>query len=92
MAIISPVITYIRAVFQPNKPSSRITATSLIMGAAIRNEKVTPNGTPDSTNPRNNGMAEHEQKGVTIPSMEASTFPAKVDLPSSIFRVRSAEK
>ena len=62
MAIRSPVSTYIRAVFQPNKPNSKITATSLIIGAAIRNEKVTPNGTPDSTNPRNNGMAEHEQK------------------------------
>jgi hypothetical protein len=62
------------------------------MGAAIRNENVTPSGIPDSTNPRNRGMAEHEQNGVTIPSMDAITFPVKSDLPSSAFRVLSGVK
>jgi hypothetical protein len=61
------------------------------MGAAIRNEKVTPKGTPDSTNPKNKGIAEQEQKGVTMPSIEAKMFPVKVDFPSNIFLVFSAE-
>jgi len=62
------------------------------MGAAIRKEKVTPNGMPDSTKPRNSGIAEHEQNGVTMPSRDAITFPVKRDLPSSAFRVLSAVK
>ncbi len=45
------------------------------MGAAIRNENVTPSGTPASTNPTNIGTAEHEQKGVGTPSRAASRFP-----------------
>lgn len=69
-----------------------MTATSLIIGAAIRNEKVTPTGIPASTKPKNKGMAEHEQYGVTIPSKLAITFPANNDLPSSALRVFSAEK
>jgi hypothetical protein len=73
-------------------PNRRITATSLIIGAAIRNEKVTPKGIPDSTNPRNRGIAEQEQKGVTIPSIEAMTFPVKRDFPSNAFRVLSGVK
>jgi hypothetical protein len=62
------------------------------MGAAIKNEKVTPRGIPVSTNPRNNGIAEQEQNGVTIPSNEASTFPANKDFPSRYFLVFSGEK
>jgi hypothetical protein len=62
------------------------------MGDAIRNEKVTPNGTPDSTKPKNKGIAEHEQNGVTIPSNDANMFPVKSDLPSRIFRVFSGVK
>ena len=54
-----------------------MTATSLIMGAAIRNENVTPSGTPDSTNPKKRGMAEQEQKGVTMPRLAAITLPGK---------------
>ena len=45
------------------------------MGDAIRNEKVTPKGTPDSTNPMKRGTAEHEQNGVIIPIKAAATFP-----------------
>jgi hypothetical protein len=44
----------------------------LTIGADIRNEKVTPSGTPASTKPINNGTAEHEQNGVTIPIRAAS--------------------
>jgi hypothetical protein len=47
---------------------------------------------PDSINPRKRGIAEQEQKGVTIPSEAAITLPVKSDLPSSAFRVLSGEK
>ena len=55
------------------------------MGAAIRNENVTPRGTPAVTNPINSGTAEQEQKGVTIPKRAASTLPA-----NSLFPERKA--
>jgi hypothetical protein len=58
----------------------------------MRNENVTPRGTPDSTKPRNNGIAEQEQNGVTIPSKLANTFPTKSFFPPRIFLVRSGEK
>lgn len=80
------------ATFQPKSPYKRIIATSLIIGAAIKNEKVTPNGTPASTNPKNNGIAEQEQNGVTIPNIAAKTFPVKVFLPSKAFLVFSGVK
>src|SRR5450759_4839170 len=92
IAITNPVPTYIKATFHPNIPYRRTTATSLIMGDEIRNENVTPSGTPASTNPRNNGIAEHEQNGVTIPNAAAITLPVKVFFPSSALRVRSGVK
>jgi len=64
----------------------------LIIGEAIRNEKVTPIGMPASTKPKNKGIAEQEQNGVTIPKKDAITFPVKSDLPSRIFLVFSGEK
>jgi hypothetical protein len=73
-------------------PNNSITATSLIIGAAIRNEKVTPRGIPDSTNPRKRGIAEQEQNGVTIPSIDAITFPVNSDFPSKAFLVLSGVK
>jgi hypothetical protein len=51
-----------------------------------------PKGIPVSTKPKNRGIAEHEQKGVTIPSSEAIILPANRDFPSSIFLVFSGEK
>jgi hypothetical protein len=69
-----------------------MTATSLIIGAAIRKENVTPSGIPDSTNPRKRGIAEQEQKGVTMPSIEAKTLPVNSDFPSSVRRVLSGVK
>ena len=50
-------------------------ATSLTMGADTRKEKVTPSGMPTSMKPMKRGTAEHEQKGVTIPSRAARMFP-----------------
>ncbi len=62
------------------------------MGAAIRKEKVTPSGTPDSTKPMKSGTAEQEQKGVTTPRPAASTLPTPSRRPPSNLRVRSALK
>jgi hypothetical protein len=64
----------------------------LTIGAAMRNENVTPSGTPVVTKPMNRGTAEHEQKGVTTPSRAASTLPALSRLPASTLRVRSGVK
>ena len=80
------------ATFQPNKPINNTRATSLIIGAAIRKEKVTPRGIPASTKPKKRGIAEQEQKGVTMPKVEAIILPVNRDLPSSDLRVLSAEK
>jgi hypothetical protein len=40
--------------------NNNVKATSLTIGAEIKNENVTPNGTPACTKPINNGIAEHE--------------------------------
>ena len=64
----------------------------MIIGAAIRKEKVTPSGMPLSMNPMNSGMAEQEQKGVTMPSALAMMLPRKSGFPSSAFLVFSGEK
>jgi hypothetical protein len=62
------------------------------MGAEIRNENVTPRGTPVVTKPMNSGTAEHEQKGVTTPNRAARTLPTASRRPASIRRVRSGVK
>ena len=41
----------------------------------IRNEKVTPKGTPASIKLRKIGIEEHEQKGVTAPKIDAKKLP-----------------
>ena len=62
------------------------------MGAAMRNEKVTPSGTPADRKPMNSGTAEQEQNGVTMPRPAARALPAPKRLPASSARVRSGEK
>ena len=64
-------------------------ATSLTSGLAIRNDSVTPSGTPAATNPMNAGTAEHEQNGVTTPRPAAITLPTPSRRPPSSARVRS---
>ena len=72
-------------------PNSSTTATSLTSGEAIRNDSVTPSGTPAETNPINAGTAEHEQNGVATPRPAASTLPTPSRLPPSSARVRSTD-
>ena len=64
----------------------------MTIGAEIRKEKVTPSGTPAERKPMNSGTAEHEQNGVTIPSVAASTLPSPSLRPESSARVRSGTK
>ena len=92
MATDRPSPRYSAAIFQPNMPNSSASATSLTIGAEIRNEKVTPSGTPACTKPMNSGTAEHEQNGVTIPSAAAITLAAPSVRPASSARVRSGVK
>jgi hypothetical protein len=44
-----------------------ITAISLIIGLAIKKVKTTLSGIPARKKPKNNGMEEQEQNGVTPP-------------------------
>ncbi len=67
IAMISPDAIYSAAILKPNRPTSSTTATSLTSGEAIRNDSVTPSGTPAATKPMNAGTAEHEQNGVATP-------------------------
>lgn len=80
------------ATFQPTSANSRPSATSLIIGEAIRNENVTPSGTPAETKPTNSGTAEHEQNGVKMPRLAAAMLPSPSRLPARKPRVRSGEK
>ena len=64
----------------------------MTIGAETRKENVTPKGTPVVTKPMNNGTAEQEQNGVTMPSNAASTLPVDSRLPDRIRRVRSGVK
>src|SRR4030066_407544 len=62
------------------------------MGAETRKENVTPSGTPEVTNPMKSGTAEQEQKGVTPPRRDASTFPADSRFPARMRRALSGVK
>ena len=58
----------------------------------MRNENVTPKGSPALVNPMNNGIDEQEQKGVTVPRRAAMTFAhIPLNLPN-IFLVLSGGK
>ena len=44
------------------------------IGDEIKNENVTPTGSPALVKPMNNGIDEQEQNGVTVPSKAARMF------------------
>ena len=77
---------------QPNSPKSSVSAISFTIGAAMRNENVTPSGTPACTKPRKSGTAEQEQNGVTTPRLAARTLATPSRRPASRARVRSGVK
>jgi len=70
-------------------PTSSTAATSLIIGLAIRKEKVMPSGMPASTKPMNSGTDEQEQNGVTAPSEMARTLASHGGLLRTYSRTRS---
>src|SRR3989338_6944077 len=70
-----PLTTYKTVIFQPKKPSIKTTRYSLIRGDVIRKENETPSGIPASKKPKNRGMEEQEQNGVTAPKREAAKLP-----------------
>ena len=49
-------------------------ATAARIGEEIKNEKVTPSGSPALVKPMNSGIDEQEQNGVTVPSSAARMF------------------
>jgi hypothetical protein len=62
------------------------------MGDEIRKEKVTPRGTPASTNPIKSGTAEQEQNGVTMPRSAARILLINSFLCERMRLVRSGGK
>ena len=55
----------------------------------MRNENVTPRGTPAETKPMNSGTAEQEQNGVRMPRDADITLPTPSRLPDNSARVFS---
>ena len=66
-AMTSPTITYANAIFPPKTLISRTSDPRSTIGDEIRNEKVTPSGSPALVNPIKIGIDEQEQNGVTVP-------------------------
>ena len=73
-AIVIPEKMYNTATFKPINPESTIKLPISTIGDAIKNENVTPIGRPAPVKPTNNGIEEHEQKGVTAPNIAAMTL------------------
>jgi len=61
-------------------------------GDDIKNENVTPNGSPAEVKPINIGMLEQLQKGVMVPNNAPKMFPLIPFIPPSIFLVLSGGK
>jgi len=61
-------------------------------GEDIRNEKVTPNGSPADVKPINIGMLEQLQNGVIVPSSAPRILPLMPLIPPRIFLVLSGGK
>ena len=85
-------MTYTIATFQPKILISSTSEPKSTIGEDIRNENVTPSGSPALVNPINKGMEEQEQNGVTVPNKAAIIFaPIPLNLPR-IFLVLSGGK
>src|SRR5574344_692510 len=73
-ATTSPSTTYTTATFTPNILISSTRLPRSTIGDEMRNENVTPSGSPALVKPMNSGIDEHEQNGVTVPSSAAMQF------------------
>jgi hypothetical protein len=63
-------------IFHPKNPSISTTKYSFTSGEVIKNEKVTPRGTPDLIKLRKIGIEEQEQNGVIAPKVDATMLLA----------------
>ena len=72
--------------------ASSITEAKSTRGEDIKNENVTPIGKPALVKPINNGMEEHEQNGVIVPSKAPNIFAEIPLYPPNIFLVLSGGK
>jgi hypothetical protein len=88
----SPATTYSAASFQPRILTRITAATSLIIGEAIRKEKVTPTGIPASTKPMNSGTEEQEQNGVIAPRVTAMPRACQSGRLRTYSRTRSGDR
>src|SRR5574344_1045201 len=73
-ATISPSTTYATATLIPKMLMSNTRLPKSTIGDEMRNENVTPSGSPALVKPMNNGIEEQEQNGVTVPSNAAMQF------------------
>lgn len=69
-------MTYKIATFQPKILISSTSAPKSTIGEDMRNENVTPSGSPALVKPINKEMEEQEQNGVTVPNKAAIVFAA----------------
>ena len=87
-----PTITYAIAILQLKILASKSTEAKSTSGEEIKNENVTPIGSPALVNPIKSGMDEQEQNGVIVPNNAPNILALMpVNLPS-IFRVLSCGK
>ena len=62
------------AILVPKMLISRTRLPRSTIGDEIKNENVTPSGSPALVNPMKIGIEEQEQKGVTVPSKAPTMF------------------
>ena len=87
-----PTKTYAIAIRQLKMLASNSTDARSTKGDEIKNEKVTPIGSPALVKPIKSGIDEHEQNGVIVPkSAPIVLAPMPLYLPK-ILRVRSGGK
>jgi hypothetical protein len=88
----SPTTTYAIAVLQLKMLANKIIDAKSTSGEDIKNEKVTPSGSPALVKPIKIGIDEHEQKGVIVPSKAPRILAGTPFILPSIFFVLSGGK
>ena len=91
-AITIPTMTYRTAISIPNMLVRITKAPKSTSGDDIRNERVTPNGSPALVNPMKIGMDEQLQNGVTVPSSAPTTLAFSPPILPNMALVRSGGK
>lgn len=80
------------AIFQLKILASNSTEARSTSGDEIKNENVTPIGSPALVNPIKRGIDEQEQKGVIVPNKAPRILAVIPFKPPSIFLFALAEK